>query len=150
MIYFTTFDVFKVVDLDKLELRLPSEATIVEFDIDGSEGSSLPSGDYKPYDFTMFESDAYDTKGIYFEQTNDESVLSVSKDDNTYTVIMRNGRLVGGNFTADSSTGEPIVDEHTYYPITLGYKGPLTHVPENYMQFMFYDEVEYKRIIVDE
>lgn len=150
MIYFTSFDVFKVVDLVNLELRVPSEATIVEFDIDGSESNSLPSGNYSDYDFTMFKSDVYTQIGIMFEQTNNESVLSVSKSGDTYTVIMQNGKLVGGDFIADSNTGEPIVNEHTYYPITLSYKGPLTLVPENYMQFMFYDEVEYRRIIVDE
>ena len=150
MLYFTSFDVFKAVDIDKREIRLPSKATIVEFDFTADGSSTLPPGEYSKYDFAMQESDVYEKAGLYFEQVSNESVLSVAQNGDEYTVIIRNAKLVGGNFTASSDTGEPIVDEHTYYPISLGYRGPLTQIPENYMQFMFYDEIEYKQIIVSE
>lgn len=150
MVYFTSFDVFKAVDLTNKEFRLPSKATIVEFDYKTTEGSSLPSGDFTKYDFSMLESDYTNYKGISFEQISNESVLSISRNGETYTVITSDAKLRGGNFTASSATGEPIVDEHTYYPVTLSYKGPLTQLTEDYMRFMFYDEIEYKRIIVDE
>lgn len=150
MLYFTSFDVFKAVDIDKREIRLPSKATIVEFDFTADGSSTLPPGEYSRYDFAMQESDVYEKAGLYFEQVSNESVLSVAQNGDEYTVIIRNAKLVGGNFTVSSDTGEPIVDEHTYYPISLGYRGPLTQIPENYMQFMFYDEIEYKQIIVSE
>ena len=147
VMYFSNFNLLGAVDINKESgtpntVNLPEHATMISLRY-WSENSTLQAGSYKPLEVVIQDFDYTKNTATFFAGEENSPTITILKEGDTYTLTTSTLKLSGGTvFDNSKKYVDPEIPDSYIVKLdaTLGYSGPLTQIPENYMKWMFYDE----------